>query len=112
MWVNAIVRLCVDKVAIGSRQELVRVRSPRELKDRLARNAVPIPTLNRNRRAKIIAESVRNSRCCEIVKLRIKTQPAVANLVVPFCRGLIVPRSTEVGVLCLLGCVIRNTVQE
>src|ERR1700742_4601345 len=114
MRVDAIVRLCVNKVAVSDGGKLTWVVCAGKLKDRLTAYAVSISSHDGDGRAEKIAGRLRigDTSRGKIVELRAQTQAAVANLVVPLCRRLIVPGSAVVRILCFLCSIVRNPIQE
>jgi hypothetical protein len=97
MRIDAVVRLGIDKIAVGDSGKLIGILSA-ELKDRLARDAVSIPSVNSDGCAKEVAETVRNSGRGKVIELGSETQSPVANLIVPLRGRVVVPCAAVVGI--------------
>ena len=72
VWIDAIIRLRIDEVAIGYGKRLVRIITS-ELKDRLTGNTEPIRSSDGDRCAKKVSKRVRNTGRRKIVELRTQT---------------------------------------
>src|SRR5439155_21008306 len=70
------------------------------------------PSIIGDREAKIVAEGFGITFRNKVFELVIWTHPAIANLILPLRRCLVVPCSAVVGVLCLLCRVVRDTKQQ